>query len=477
MTRNAMSGTVVATLVATPIKKGTKWTSTQERCKRIMAEKKANGDGSIYRQKDGMWAGALTLGWSDDGKQIRKVVRRKDRGKLVAEIRRLKAELAEHGDLISGAATLGEWMTVWRDEIGPKTVRPKTMEGYRGVITNYIIPAIGKVKMEKLAAGDVRKLHSTMRNMPKNRRDREHLKGIPREKWADVVNDLDPKQWPESLRGLKEDDWPDELPTLSSTYVLLAHNVLSTALEQAVKEKKLRRNVCELVDRPKARKTEQKALELDEAIQLLAHLATLDDGPLWATYLLTGGRRGEVIGLECERIGEEIDFSWQTQRIKDIASAPDDFEYRYLRGTLYLTRPKSNAGWRIIPNVEPLRSFLALAVGDRTTGLVFSEFKDGRPWDPDRASKRWKEVLRGAGLPEDVNLHGSRHTMADLLYYAGVPEDLIPMILGHSSRAMSRDYRTRSRVHQQRLREAMEKTSALLQSKPRDLPQIEVASA
>ncbi|MFW0772475.1 tyrosine-type recombinase/integrase [Paenarthrobacter nitroguajacolicus] len=427
-----------------------------------MAEKKANGDGSIYRQKDGMWAGALTLGWNEEGKQVRKVVRRKDRGKLVAEMRRLKAELAEHGDLINGATTLGDWLAVWRDDIAPKDVRPKTMEGYRGVINNYIIPTIGKTKMEKLSADHVRKLHATMRSMPKNKLDRLYLRGVPRGRWAEVVKDIDPKKWPESLRGKPEEEWPDELPTLSSTYTLLAHNVLSSALEQAVKEKKLRRNVCELVDRPKARKTEQKALELDEAIQLLAHLASLPDGPLWAAYLLTGGRRGEVLGLECDRIGEEIDFSWQLQRIKDIKSAPDDFEYRHLKGTLYLTRPKSSAGWRIIPNVEPLRSFLGLAVDGRTEGLVFSEFGDDRPYDPDRASKRWKAVLLSAGLPEDVNLHGSRHTMADLLYYAGVPEDLIPMILGHSSRAMSRDYRTRSQVHRQRMREGMESISKLL---------------
>jgi integrase len=404
------------------------------------SEKKGNGEGSIYKQKDGLWAGALTIGWDENGKQVRKVVRRKDRGKLVAELRKLKAELAEHGDLISGSATLGDWLATWRDEIAPKEVRPKTMEGYRGVINNYIIPTIGKVKLEKLGPDHVRKLHATMRATPKNKKDRELLADVPRS------------------------EWPDDLPTLSSTYVLLAHNVLSSALEQAVKEKKLRRNPCELVDRPRKRNTEQKALELDEAIQLLAHLGTLEDGALWATYLLTGGRRGEVIGLECERITDNIDFSWQLQRIKDIASAPDDFEYRHLRGTLYLTRPKSESGWRIIPNVEPLRSFLALAVGGRKEGLVFSEFADGRPWDPDRASKRWKTVLRGAGLPEDVVLHGSRHTMADLLYYAGVPEDLIPLILGHSSRAMSRKYRTRSKIQMERLRSAMESTSALLAS-------------
>ena len=255
---------------------------------------------------------------------------------------------------------------------------------------------------------------------------------------------------------------------MSSTSIRLAHNVLSSALDQALREDPplVRRNVAALVNKPGVRATEQRALELDEAIRLLEHCGTLEDGTMWATYLLTGVRRGEVAGLEIDRAGDFIDFSWQLQRIQDISKVPDNWEYRHVRSTIYLTRPKSEAGARIFPNVEPLRSFLQLAIGDRRQGFVFEQA--GTCIDPDMPSKRWKEVLRGAGLPDDVNLHGSRHTMADLLYFAGVPEDLIPMILGHSSRAMSRRYRTKSAVHAERLRKAMESTSALL-SAPKQL--------
>lgn len=54
-----------------------------------MAEKKANGSGSVYQQKNGLWAASVTVGW-DGARQVRKVVRAKSRE--VAEAR--AAELA-----------------------------------------------------------------------------------------------------------------------------------------------------------------------------------------------------------------------------------------------------------------------------------------------------------------------------------------------------------------------------------------------
>lgn len=321
-------------------------------------------------------------------------------------------------------------MAHWMDDIAPLKIRPKTLAGYRTVVNGYIIPTLGKKRLEKLTAQDVRKLHAVMQSTPK-----------------------DP-----TLRG--RDDLPPETEMLSSTYTLLAHNALSAALKVALREGKITANPCDLVDRPRKRLTEQKALDVQQAIRLLQHLATRADGPLWATYILTGARRGEILGLEADRVGDQLDLSWQLQRITDISKAPADWEYRELGGTLYLTRPKSRAGWRIIPLVEPLKSILGLQLAGRRDGLVFT--RDGRPWDPDRATKEWRAVLVEAGLPDDVVLHGSRHTTVDLLYEAGVPEAVISEIVGHSSRAVTRGYKSRGNTRQ--LEDAMSKMSELLES-------------
>lgn len=391
---------------------------------------RGKGEGSIYKRSDGLWCTSIELPAGVDGKRRRKVVCRKDKAAVVKVLRDGQAQLAKHGDLATSTTTVEKWMTYWLDNIAAPRLRPKTVAGHRTVTTGYINPILGKKRLDKLTAQDVRRMHTTMQETPK-----------------------DP-----TLRGRA--DLPPDTEMLSSTYTLLAHNVLSGALKAAQRENKISVNPCELVDRPRKRVMEQKALDVPQAIQLLGHLAGRQDGALWATYVLTGARRGEILGLETDRVTDHLDLSWQLQRITDISNAPADWEYRPLGGTLYLSRPKSRAGWRIIPLVEPLRSILALHM-QGTTGLVFTD--RGGPWDPDRATKTWKTVLADAGLPTDVVLHGSRHTTVDLLYEAGVPEQVIMEIVGHTNRAVTRGYK--SRGNRPQLEAAMKKMSELLQTK------------
>jgi integrase len=388
--------------------------------------RRPKGDGAIYQRTDGMWCTSIELP-RVDGKRRRKVICRKDKGQVVSELRAQKTELEKLGNLETRSIQLSEWAAHWLDRIAPKDIKPRTLAGYKTVINGYALPVLGKKTLGKISAQDVRRLHDVMAATPK-----------------------DPK-----LRDGRE--LPEGTVMLSSTYALLAHNALSVMLDAAMNEGKISANPCDMVSRPRKRKLEQQALTLDQSIQLLAHLATRDDRALWATYLLTGSRRGEIIGLERDRVTDVLDLSWQTQRITDITRAPDDFEYRQIKGTLYLTRPKSQSGWRIIPLVDPLKSILELHMQTAPDGLIFRE--DGRPWDPDRVTKAWKQLMRDAGLPEDVVLHGARHTTVDLLYAAKVPEDIIQAIVGHSTRAMTRSYKTRT--DSARLIEGMESLSAL----------------
>lgn len=402
--------------------------------------RRRKGEGGIYQRADGLWCTAVELPEGLDGKRRRKVICRKDKGAVITEMRKVQADLAKHGDLASSTTTVEKWMTHWLDDIAPQKIRPKTLAGYRTVVTGYIVPVLGKKRLDKLTAQDIRKLHTIIQATPK-----------------------DPE-----LRG--QTDLPPGTVMLSSTYALLAHNTLSAALKVALREGKILANPCEMVDRPSKRVTEQKALDVSEAIRLLHFLATRLDGDheqrkqdaaLWATYILTGARRGELLGLEADRVGESLDLSWQLQRITDISKVPADWEYRPLGGSLYLTRPKSRAGWRIIPLVEPLRSMLKRHIGEQADGLVFT--RNGKPWDPDGATKAWSAALADAGLPTDVVLHGARHTSVDILYEAGVPEAVISEIVGHSSRAVTRGYKSRGNTKQ--LEAAMNKMSELLAGK------------
>ena len=192
-------------------------------------------------------------------------------------------------------------------------------------------------------------------------------------------------------------------------------------------------------------------------------------------------RRGEVLGLERDRVTDELDLSWQLQRLKRSHGCeepcgrvrpawcpqsklivPADYEHRHVTGSLYLTRPKSNAGWRIIPLVDPLRSILRHHLEqtpENPHGLVFAR-PDGSPIRPDEYTQAWVNFMRDYFDGERrIRLHDLRHAAVDLLYLAGVDEATIQEIAGHSTRQMTRAYKSRS--SQARLREAMQRMAAL----------------
>lgn len=401
---------------------------------------RGKGEGSVFKDSRGLWNGSVELPQLD-GTRRRKVIRRKDKKELLLELARVKAELRVRGDLPTQNQTVEQWFTYWVEQIAAKEVRPNTVDGYRRTVRNHIIPAIGKVKLDKVTAAHVRRVHDSI-----------------------------------IAKGL------------SSTTALLAHRTMAVSFKIAVREGRIGRNPAELTAAPRKAQSTLEALTLDESLQLLRHvlrdkpdrvtgeLAHDPDGALWATLLLTGARRGEAIGLERSRVTDVLDLSWQMLRLPLSGTdgkpiVPADYEYRHVRGGLYLTRPKSSKSWRVIPLIDPLRSILANhmeSTPENEWGLMFLRRPSAtnphasaapRPYSPDLAGKDWRKVLSEAGIEKDVRLHDGRHTTVDLLYAAGVPDDLIQEIVGHSTRTMTQAYK--SLRNRERLTAAMEQFSTL----------------
>lgn len=393
---------------------------------------RGKGEGALFKNGRGLWEVRIELPRGPGGERRQKVIRRKDKKQAMDEMAELKAELKKHGNLPTSSLTVERWLRHWIDNIAPLEIRPKSYAAYKSTVDGWLIPLIGRHKIDALTTDHIRDMFKAIQSTPKSR----------------------------ALRGKK--DLPPGAVMVGADTAIKCHAVLSSALKTAMREGKAPRNVCEMIDPPRKAKVEQAALTARQAIELLAHLTTREDRALWATYLLTGARRGEVLGIEADRVGETLDLSWQLLRITDITTAPADYEYRHLRGTLYLTRPKSRSGWREIPLVDPLRSILALHMQGRGDGLIFTN--NGEPWDPDAATEAWADLLAEAGLPSNVVLHGARHTVVDLLHASGVDWDTIKDIVGHSTKAMSKEYR--SKPDMQRLTGALQKLAGMLGAKP-----------
>lgn len=392
-----------------------------------MAEKqtRGKGEGAIFQRNPphGLWVARIELP-SAPGKRRRKEITAKTKDLLLQKLAEPRKQFYIHGDLPSASQSLETWLTYWLDNVAVKRVRPNTFAGYRSVINRQIIPSIGKIRLDKMKPAHIRRLHD------------------------------------------------DVLATgATSTYALNAHRILAKALTDAQSEGLMMTNPAKLTDAPRKDRPDLNALTVAEAIAVIRWTVPELDGesetynhdPVrWATYLLTGMRRGELLGLEVDRITDVIDLSWQLQRITDVSRAPRDYEYREIVNGLYWTRPKSSAGWRIIPLVDPLKTILERHLEraePNPYGLVFT--KGGLPIDPDTESSAWPAWLTASQIsPKKVRLHDLRHTTVDLLLEAGVPEDVVMEIVGHSVRTVTRGYKSRTNLV--RRTEAMKQLSALL---------------
>lgn len=389
---------------------------------------RGKGQGAVYqRASDNLWIGSIELP-SPDGKRRRKVVTGKTETEAKRKLNLAKDALERHGDLPTAGQTLEQWLNVWFESIASKKVRPKTAATYRTLLERHIIPTIGKVRLDTLTPAHVRRVE------------------------AAIVG-----------RGL------------SSTTAAQAHRILAVALKYAEREGRVTRNAATLTDAPRKAVRTLGVLTAADGIKVLHTVAGDRLGSRWAAALLTGGRQGELLGLELDRVGDTLDLSWQLQRLswehgcekacgakrgseclERTITAPADWERRYLTGGLWLSRPKSAAGWRIIPLVDPLREIIArrveaVSAEPNPFGLLWTSDPkhvpgrdtyyplDGSPIDPAQDNRAWHQVLERAGVGQ-VRLHDARHTTASLLLDAGVSEPVMMKILGHSSVAVTRGY-------------------------------------
>lgn len=398
----------------------------------MMASRKLPyGEGTIYQRKDGMWCSSFSLPTHDGGRRRRVVYAKTEaavRAKLIAEKRRL----AKSGDIPTGSPTLTTWLNRWYQDVAVRKVRPKTAATYRSIIDRHIIPSIGKVRLDRLTIQHVSKLA------------------------ADI-----------NAKGL------------SSTTALQAHRILAVALKYAERDGRVVKNIATIADAPRKAATKLNVLDLNEASTVLKEAARETSpgvpadpfGLLWWAVLLTGARQGELLGLEQDRVSDTLELSWQLQRLTwqhgcgvkgDVwpcnrkrgtdcpdrkLDAPADWEHRHVTGGLWLARPKSRAGWRTIPLVDPLRTVLTkqaeLTSQKPNPHNLMWTMPDGSPIDPRVESEAWHALLQRAAVT-DTRLHDARHATVDLLLEAGVPIEVVQDIVGHSTRAMTMEYRSKS---------------------------------
>lgn len=220
---------------------------------------------------------------------------------------------------------------------------------------------------------------------------------------------------------------------LSNKTILEHHRLISTVLEQACKENLVPFNVAKKATLPKA---EQKEANYFQPEQIQAIVEALNHEPIkWKTLvhllIITGARRGEILGLKWKN----IDF--KNNRIyicNNILYSPDIGVYEDTPKTEKSKRYVSLPGdtMQLLKDYKKYQTAERLRLGSyyQNRGFVFTN-EAGNPLHPGSVTHYLRNFSKEYNLPH-INAHAFRHTMASMLYFNGIDSVSISHRLGHA---------------------------------------------
>lgn len=253
-----------------------------------MAKKRANGEGSISKRKDGIWQGSISLGYDNKGRRKRLTRYGRTQAEVRQKLDELKWQLAG-GTFSDTKLIVKDYLNQWLAE-KEREVKPRTADFYHYYIRMYINPHLGRVRLDKLTPLQVQAMMG-------------------------VLADASGVSTANKSRG-----------------------VLFSALKQAVRWQLVARNPVEAVNKLKEKKRDMTIWTTDESRQFLGVAA---GHRLYAAFYLsmsTGLRCGELLGLHWE------DLRGNSLRVTNNLVSLWGREGQ--KGRLIIQSPKTNKGVR-----------------------------------------------------------------------------------------------------------------------------------
>lgn len=393
-----------------------------------MAKRRSNGEGwGPFKVADGRWKAELVIGWTSQGKPLKKIVYGATRIECQKKLRDI-IRAREDGTLVLGKSpTVSAWMHHWLEEIVAPSRAQQTTQGYRSKISQYVDPApIAGVRLNALTPEHLDQVYSAMR-----------------------------------------------AKKLSPATILQTHRIISRALKVAVQRGRLGSNPADRMDPPTAPPPDAEIdapISLDEARRLVAAAEALPDGSGagWLINLALGLRQAErlAIGWDCLDLDAgELRIRRTLQSVHHQHGCPADAPCgrrahlcpQRHGGGLTFGKPKSSSGRRSIALpaqlVKSLKAHQRAQEARRamlggwepytdpqgvSVDLVFCQ-DNGRPIGPRTDWGRWKAFLEAQGVAH-ARVHDGRHTAATVLLLMGVDPRVVMEIMGWSQVSMLKRY-------------------------------------
>jgi len=357
--------------------------------------KRGQGEGTISKREDGTYCGRLTVGCNENGKQKRKAFYGKTKREVQEKMNVAKAELDKGAYIEPSRMTLSDWFDIWLEEYKKRTVRPVTYNNMFVNINRYIRPALGKVKLKDLRVEIVQ----------------------------NFVNSLDD-------RGLSEKS------------ITMFISYLKGALEQAVKNDIMPKNVASGVLIPKNKGRNLRVLSAEEQDKFIEAAKKMPYGDMFILILATGLRIGEASALTWD----DIDLDDGMLRVNKTVTKDYSYETDSPKSSMVFGPPKTKSSKREIPLLPSVAEMLMKRKNERIhieSNLVFHSMATGGFLPHRSSSNYFNDIIKASGIDRNgAHIHTLRHSFATRGLENGIELVVMQKLLGHSSIKMTADIYT-----------------------------------
>ncbi len=369
-------------------------------------------------------------------------------------------ESIRNGIDANGKVKFSDFSEMWVTQYAEKQLRPRTIARYKDILRQINL-FIGHFPLEKIRPTHLLEFYSSLQNSePKNasyqcmtdlkpylRSQGVSKAAFSRQQGVSVTTlDTAIHQKPISrtcaekiCNGLGVELRTAFVPTnpgktLSPATIRHYHHLISDILGAAVRWQYIPYNPCDRISPPKAEAPDIAYLD-DAQAKHLVELLREEPGYYRRAallLLLTGMRRGELLGLEWK------DVDWKSKTVCITRTS----QYLPQKG-VFTDSTKNKTSKRIIyisdQALDILRDQLlwqqlrANSLGDAWGGsprIVTN--KDGYPMRPDCLTHWFGKFIKRTDLPP-IHIHSLRHTYATLCIANGVPLTAVAAQLGHAN--------------------------------------------
>lgn len=349
---------------------------------------------NIYLRKDKRWEGRYPIGRKANGRLYYRSVY----GHSYEEVKTILQPLKERLEpsLRKGnknSITFQQWSTRFL-QIRDKQIKASTLASYSYKIDQYLLPYFSSLFLEHITSADIQ-------------------------------------------AGL--DGWKCQGLAASSIKVIL--RLLSSMLNQAMKQGLITRNPCLAVELPKAPKKKIGALSQRQQA-ILEKVVESDSNAKSSSVILalhTGLRIGEIAALKWTDINFEASLIHVRSTFQRIMIP------KMNRTELSYGTAKSLASQRIVPLSNKAMNLLKKLKKHATNDYVFSV--NNKPCEPRVLTYHFQRVKEKANLL-NIHFHQLRHTFATRCLEAKADVASLSSLLGHASTQMTLDIYSDSMLEQ-----------------------------